>query len=73
MQNDIICPSCKKIFGMKNICGFEDTEMKMLGIIYIIECQFCKRQFVSNMRMGRKLNKRDSRKLINELRTKIDI
>lgn len=72
MENNITCPSCKKLLSMKNIFGYDDETMKVLGIIYIIECK-CGRHFVSNMRFGKKMNKGQAKKLIEELRVKIDI
>lgn len=69
---DLICPACRKILDMNNVYGYDNEEMKILGIIYIIQCK-CGRKFISNMRMAKKLNKGQAKKLIEELKVKIDL
>ena len=56
-MNDVKCPECESVISFSNVMGFDDSKMKLLGIVYAIECKKCKTVFITPMRMSRKATK----------------
>ena len=70
-KNNLVCPECSSIISFQNVIGFDDEQMNLLGIQYLILCLNCGHQFYSDSRSPRRLKDKEYRKVMNELDEKL--
>lgn len=69
-SNDIICPDCKAVIGLKNVLAFDEDEMDIFGIVYAIKCKKCDCLFITPMRFSKKMTKKqkaDCKKMLDNI------
>ena len=66
-KTDLSCPECNRTISFKNIIAFDDEQMDLLGIQYLILCLNCGHQFYSDSRSPRKLKDKESKNVIKEI------
>ncbi len=70
-MKDVECPNCKEIINLRNIIQFDEKQVKILGIVYALECQKCECVFVPEMRHSKLAGKKQMKKILNEMKEKI--
>ena len=71
MMTDLLCPYCNKVFDFQNIMAYDNEQMVIEGIIYVIKCQNCRKSFVSENRYSKKQPVRQAKKLLDKIRRKL--
>ena len=66
-KTDLSCPECNRTISFQNIIAFDDEQMDLLGIQYLILCLNCGHQFYSDSRSPRKLKDKESKNVIKEI------
>ena len=67
-MKDLECPNCREIISFRNMIVFEEKEIKLEGIVYVITCLKCDTFFISPMRQSKKMKNR----IWKEMKKKID-
>ena len=70
-KTDLSCPECNRTISFQNIIAFDDEQMDLLGIQYLILCLNCGHQFYSDSRSPRKLKDKEYAKFMKELDEKL--
>lgn len=52
MPESISCPNCNQTVYLKSALKYDDDFIKVLGVYYLLECQYCKHKFTTELRKG---------------------
>lgn len=55
MSKALKCPNCNRIIHLKCGLSYDDIEVNIVGIIYVIICNKCKSTLVTELRKGENL------------------
>ena len=66
-MSDVVCPNCREKISFQNQMAFDNEQMKILGIVYMLECVKCGVVFLSDIRTGKKAEKKDIDKIKKSL------